>query len=58
MTRDQDCLNQMRTIYQQFTGLEIAQAIRIIRAEMTVEEDRNELQRDILAKQAQLDKLT
>lgn len=58
MTRQQDCLNQMRTIYQQFSGTEIAQAIKIIRAEMTGEEERTELQRDILAKQAQLDKLT
>jgi hypothetical protein len=48
----------MRDIYSQFDGTEIAQAIKIIRAEMTAEEDRHELQVEILAKQALLDKLT
>lgn len=57
MIREQDCLQQMRDIYQQFTGLEISAAIKIIRAELTAEEQRNDLQREILAKQALLDKL-
>ena len=58
MNRQQDCLNQMRDIYSQFDGTEIAQAIKVIRAERTAEESRNELQREILKKQAELDKLT
>jgi len=52
MTRQQDCLQQMRDIYSQFTGEEISLAIKIIRSELTVEEQRTEIQRDILAKQA------
>jgi len=55
MTREQDCLNQMRDIYEQFTGDEVAYAIKIIRAERTAEELRHELQKDILEKQAKLD---
>ena len=58
MTREQDCLTQMRDIYAQFTGEEVAQAIRIIRAELVEEEQRTDLQREILAKQALLEKLT
>ena len=57
MTRFQDCLNQMRDIYSQFTGEEISQAIKIIRAELTLEDQRTDLQREILAKQKQLDNL-
>lgn len=57
-TRQQDCLNQMRDIYQQFTGEEISLAIKIIRAELVEEEQRTDLQREILAKQAELEKLT
>jgi hypothetical protein len=57
MNRQQDCLNQMRDIYQQFTGEEIAEAIKIIRAELVDEESRTDLQREILAKQAVLEKL-
>lgn len=57
MTRQQDCLNQMRDIYAQFDGLEIAQAIKIIRAEMTAEELRTELQQEILDKQKKLEEL-
>jgi len=57
-TRQQDCLNQMRDIYAQFTGEEVAQAIRVIRAELVAEELRTDLQREILAKQSLLDKLT
>ena len=55
MTRAQDCLNQMREIYLQFDGNEIAHAIKIIRAEKTKEEDRHALQVDILEKQAALE---
>jgi len=57
MTRDQDCLSQMRDIYSQFTGEEVAFAIRIIRAELTAETDRTELQQEILAKQKKLDEI-
>lgn len=55
---NQDCLAQMRDIYQQFSGEEVAQSIRIIRAELIEEEQRTDLQREILAKQAELEKLT
>jgi len=57
MNRQQDCLNQMRDIYQQFTGEEVAEAIKIIRAELVDEAQRTDLQREILAKQAALEKL-
>lgn len=57
MTREQDCLNQMRDIYEQFSGEEVSLAIKIIRAERTAEEDRHALQVEILAKQAELEKL-
>lgn len=57
-SRQQDCLNQMRVIYTQFSGEEISLAIKIIRAEMTSEADRHALQVDLLVKQAALDKLT
>lgn len=57
-SRQQDCLQQMRDIYAQFSGEEISLAIKIIRAEMTAEADRHALQVDLLAKQALLDKLT
>ena len=55
---NQNCLIKMREIYAEFSGQEIAECIKLIRAEMTVEEQRHELQREILAKQAALDKLT
>lgn len=48
----------MRDIYAQFSGEEVAYAIRVIRAERTAEEDRHALQVEILAKQSALDKLT
>ena len=54
---NQNCLIKMREIYAEFNGEEIAQCIKVIRAEMTAEEDRHELQVEILAKQALLDKL-
>lgn len=57
MNRQQDCLQQMRDIYAQFTGTEIADAIKVIRAELTAEEQRTDLQREILAKQAALEEL-
>ena len=57
MTRQQDCLNQIREMYQLYTGLEIAEAIKVVRAEITEEELRHELQVEILAKQALLEKL-
>lgn len=57
MTRQQDCLNQMRDIYAQFTGDEIANSIKIIRAELTAEEQRTELQREILERQRRLEEL-
>jgi len=57
MTREQDCLHQMRDIYAQFDGNEIAQAIKIIRSELTAEELRTELQKEILEKQKKLDEL-
>lgn len=52
-----DCLSQMRNIYAQFTGYEIADAIKVIRAELTLEEQRTDLQREILKKQAELELL-
>jgi len=55
---NQNCLDQMRKIYAEFTGVEIAEAIKVIRAELTAEELRHELQVEILAKQSQLEKLT
>ena len=48
---NQDCLTQMREMYSLYTGLDIAEAIKIIRAELTLEEQRSELQREILEKQ-------
>lgn len=55
---NQDCLNQIREMYSLYTGLEIAEAIKVVRAEMTAEEQRHELQREILEKHRQLEKLT
>jgi hypothetical protein len=55
---NQECLTAMREIYKKYTGYEIADAIRVIRAELTAEEQRSELQQEILAKQVQLNKLT
>jgi hypothetical protein len=57
ISRQQDCLTQMRDIYAQFDGTEIAQAIKIIRAELTAEELRTELQQEILTKQKKLEEL-
>ena len=55
---NQDCLTQIREMYRLYTGLEIAEAIKVVRAELTAEEDRHALQIEILEKQAKLDKLT
>lgn len=57
MTRQQDCLTQMRDIYAQFTGDEVSWAIKVIRAELTAEEQRTELQQEILTKQKKLEEL-
>lgn len=54
---NQDCLTQIREMYQLYTGSEISEAIKLVRAEMTALEDRHALQVEILAKQALLDKL-
>jgi actin-like ATPase involved in cell morphogenesis len=48
---NQNCLNQIREMYSLYTGMEIAEAIKVVRAELTAEEERNELQREILEKQ-------
>lgn len=56
-TRQQLCLNEMREIYEQFSTDEISWSIKVIRAEMTAEADRHQLQVDLLAKQAELEKL-
>ena len=54
---NQDCLAQIREMYQLYTGADIADAIKIVRAEMTAEEQRHELQREILEKQQKLELL-
>jgi hypothetical protein len=45
-------------MYQLYTGMEIAEAIKIVRAELTAEENRHELQVEILDRQARLAELT
>lgn len=57
MTRQQDCLNQMRDIYARFSTDEISYSIKVIRAEMTAEADRHALQVEILEKQRKLEDL-
>lgn len=54
---NQDCLTKIRELYKLYTGLEIAEAIKLIRAEMTVEEQRHQLQIEILEKQRILESL-
>jgi hypothetical protein len=44
-------------MYQLYTGLEIAEAIKVVRAELTEEELRHELQVEILEKQKKLEEL-
>jgi len=55
---NQECLTMMREVYAKFTGTEVAECIKLIRAEMTEEEQRHELQQEILDKQSKLEKLT
>ena len=52
-----NCLTQIREMYQLYTGLEIAEAIRVVRAELTAEENRHELQKEILDKQRKLEEM-
>ena len=54
---NQDCLTQIREMYQLYTGIEIAECIKLVRAEMTDEELRHELQKEILDKQRKLEEL-
>jgi len=54
---NQNCLTKMREIYAEFSGTEIADAIKVIRAELTAEEDRHELQKEILLRQKKLEEL-
>jgi hypothetical protein len=44
-------------MYQLYTGADISDAIKIVRAEMTAEENRHELQVEILERQRQLESL-
>lgn len=55
---NQDCLKQIREMYSLYTGLEIAEAIKLVRAEMTAEEQRHQLQIDILERQKALEELS
>jgi pilus assembly protein TadC len=52
-----DCLDQIRIMYQLYTGADIADAIKIVRAEMTAEEDRHALQVEILQRQKKLEEM-
>lgn len=54
---NQDCLDQIREMYQLYTGMEIAEAIKLVRAELTAEENRHELQIEILNRQRKLEGL-
>ena len=54
---NQDCLAQIREMYQLYTGMEIAEAIKLVRAELTAEENRHELQVEILNRQRKLEGL-
>jgi len=54
---NQDCLEQIRIMYQMYTGADIADAIKIVRAELTKEEQRHELQIEILDKQRKLEEM-
>lgn len=54
---NQDCLTQIREMYRLYTGLEIAEAIKVVRAELTEEQLRHELQIEILEKQKKLEEL-
>ena len=52
MTRQEDCTAQMREIYAQYSGEEIANSIKLIRSELTTEELRNKHQIEFLRLQA------
>lgn len=54
---NQDCLTKVRELYKLYTGLEIAEAVKVVRAELTAEEDRHQLQVEILEKQKKLEEL-
>ena len=54
---NQDCLEQIRIMYQIYTGMDIADAIKVVRAELTKEEQRHELQVEILDKQRKLEEM-
>lgn len=56
-TMNTDCLDQIRTLYSLYTGTDISDAIKIVRAERTAEEDRHALQVEILEKQKKLEQL-
>jgi hypothetical protein len=58
MIQENECLTLVRQLYAKFTGLEVAAAIKILRAELTAEADRTELQNKILADQIKLQGLT
>tara|TARA_R110000868_G_C10744868_1_gene752707 strand:- start:95 stop:232 length:138 start_codon:yes stop_codon:yes gene_type:complete len=42
-------------MYQMYTGADISDAIKIVRAELTAEEQRHALQQEILDKQRKLE---
>lgn len=54
---NQECLKEVRKLYELYTGLEIADAIKLVRAELTKEEERHILQQEIIDKQRKLDSL-
>ena len=58
MTKENECLVLVRQLYAKFDGFEVAAAIKILRAELTAESDRTELQNKILADQIKLQNLT
>ena len=58
MNNQNECLDLVRQLYARFNGHEVAAAIKILRAELTAESDRTELQNKILADQIKLQNLT
>lgn len=54
---NQDCLLKVRELYKLYSGLEIADCIKLVRAELTAEEERHVLQVEILEKQKKLEEL-
>lgn len=55
---NQDCLLKVRELYKLYSGYEIADCVKLVRAEMTAEDQRHALQVEILEKQRKLDELT